>query len=195
MRKLMVVLVAVAFLAGASCLYAGEHEGEHDKDAGKHALASDIQEAKRLLFEVLEELLSLVALPQGAVVAFDRAEGCPDGWTNFSEAEGLVIVGANSDYVYRVQGGEKDILLADEHMPSHDHTFTDIYFSEAAGLLPRGMKSISVPKKAGSQGYDEDNVGWGFPERRTDPSGHLAETRALLNNMQPYLPLHFCKRD
>lgn len=59
MRKLMVVLVAVAFLAGASFLYAEEHEGKHDNGEGKHALASDIQDIKRLLSEVVAELKKL----------------------------------------------------------------------------------------------------------------------------------------
>ena len=59
MRKLMVVLAAMAFLAGASCLYAEEHEGEHENDEDKHALASDIREVKVLLSQVLAELHKL----------------------------------------------------------------------------------------------------------------------------------------
>ena len=58
MRKLMVVLVALAFLAGASVVYADGHE-EGENDEGEYALAGDIQEVKRLLSEVLAELQKL----------------------------------------------------------------------------------------------------------------------------------------
>ena len=58
MRKLMVVLVAAAFLAGASFVYADGHE-EDENDEGEYALAGDIQEIKRLLSEVLAELKKL----------------------------------------------------------------------------------------------------------------------------------------
>ena len=65
MRKLIIVLVTVAFLAGASCLYAEEHK-EDENDEGEYALAGDIQEVKRLLSEVLAELKKL-----NAVVAWE----------------------------------------------------------------------------------------------------------------------------
>ena len=58
MRRLMVVLVAVAFLAGASLVYADGHE-EDENDEGEYALVGDIQEVKRLLSEVLAELKKL----------------------------------------------------------------------------------------------------------------------------------------
>lgn len=52
------MLVAVAFLAGASVVYAdGYEEGENDE--GEYALAGDIQEVKRPLSEVLAELQKL----------------------------------------------------------------------------------------------------------------------------------------
>ena len=59
MRKLMVVLVAVAFLAGASIVYADGHDEEDDDNEGKHAFVSEIQEVKNLLSEVLDELKRL----------------------------------------------------------------------------------------------------------------------------------------
>ena len=58
MRKLMIVLVALAFLAGASFVYADGHE-EGENDEGEYALAGDIQEVKNLLSQVLAELKKL----------------------------------------------------------------------------------------------------------------------------------------
>ncbi|MFH1522089.1 MAG: hypothetical protein ABIF18_03965, partial [archaeon] len=62
--------------------------------------------------------------PPGAVVAFDLAS-CPDGWTEFTSAEGKVIVGLDSgDASFDTRGeigGEKTNTLTVDEMPSHRH--------------------------------------------------------------------------
>ena len=59
MRKFIVVLVAAAFLAGASLVHAEDNGEEHGHDDGEYALAGDIQELKELLKQVLAELQKL----------------------------------------------------------------------------------------------------------------------------------------
>lgn len=59
MRKLMVLLVAAAFLAGSALVYAEDNGEENDHDEGEYALAADIQEVKNLLSQVLAELQKL----------------------------------------------------------------------------------------------------------------------------------------
>lgn len=68
MRKLMVVLVAVAFLAGASFVHAEDNGEENGHDDGEYALAGDIKEVKELLKQVLAELEKL-----NAAVAYTEA--------------------------------------------------------------------------------------------------------------------------
>ena len=59
MRKLMVVLAAVAFLSGASLVYAVGDEAEENDDHEEYALVGDIQDIKDILSQILAELQKL----------------------------------------------------------------------------------------------------------------------------------------
>ena len=45
---------------------------------------------------ISKRISSAMVLPPGAVVAFDRPEGCPEGWELEDDAVGSVIVGVGA---------------------------------------------------------------------------------------------------
>lgn len=71
--------------------------------------------------------------PSGAVVAFDREDGCPPGWSEYGDADGRFIVGDGRHAVHDTygnevaelefgeEGGERTHRLSVSEMPSHDH--------------------------------------------------------------------------
>ena len=130
------------------------------------------------------------SIPSGAVMAFDRPNGCPDGWAQFSEAAGRFVIGVGGKnelpYVggeprYQIGGAETHTLTVAE-MPSHSHSFTGKAVSRGGwgGQAIRdfavgGSEVVSDFKPSGSIGY----VG-----------GDGAH-----NNMPPYIALYFCKNE
>lgn len=56
MRRLLIVLVAVTFLLGASFIHADENGKGNDDDQGEGVLLSEVREVKDLLVKVLAEL-------------------------------------------------------------------------------------------------------------------------------------------
>ena len=72
-------------------------------------------------------------LPSGAVVAFDREDGCPPGWSEYRDADGRFIVGTGRHSVhdrygnevaelgFGAVGGERTHKLSVDEMPSHEH--------------------------------------------------------------------------
>jgi hypothetical protein len=81
----------------------------------------------------LREALLKIALPPGAVVAFNSEKGCPDGWSALQSAAGRMVVGAgphnNVDalgavlpvYPLGTTGGEERHTLTIAEMPAHNH--------------------------------------------------------------------------
>ena len=146
-------------------------------------------------------LHTLPPFPAGAIVAFDRAEGCPEGWTLLEEAQGRTIVGVGTvsvdgsyeqEYRYRNEGGKAEVTLTDRHLPRHRHAYVDIYYTEREDFQPSGIDSVQVPRKVGSHGgRDDDNVGWVLPDTMTAFSG--SEDQDAFTNMQPYIVLYYCK--
>lgn len=122
-----------------------------------------------------QELASLV--PSGAVVAFDRREGCPDGWDPFTKGAGRVIVGeGEGDGVYRVfddRGGKSVVRLEPNQMPEHRHVNR---------WLAKELR--------------EGDVGW------IGKLGVIGETVQTANtgggqaheNMPPFIVLYYCKK-
>lgn len=161
-------------------------------------LSALILGALALVWNLLMETrhtFSLFTTLKGAVIAFDSPQGCPEGWSEFSEAKGLVIVGAGEAYPYRQTGGEEEISLTDRHMPFHQHPYVDIYHSENPASRPPEAKKIDIPASRGvAAAYDHDNAGWAI-SGLTDPFGHREDERQRHTNMQPYIALHFCMRD
>lgn len=139
---------------------------------------------------------------EGAVIAFDLAEGCPEGWSNFIEAESRTIIGAafggssNSGLTQRPyregDKGKEDITLTTANIPKHEHQFYDIYYSEHPDYPTKNqMKTFRVPDHIGSNATDRDNTGWTILHN-TEPFGENPATK--FTNMPPYIALFYCKR-
>lgn len=135
------------------------------------------------------------------VAAFDIDKGCPDGWSDFRRAEKRTIVGAsfsesgkkNDPYGFRATEGKEDILLTKAHVPSHEHEYKDVYYSETDSKRPKSeTKEVKIPQKKGSAGpIDHDNVGWALSRK----TGSFGREDVKHTNMQPYIALYFCKWD
>lgn len=147
-----------------------------------------------LLMETRDKFSWFTTL-KGAVIAFDSPQGCPEGWSEFSESRGLVIVGTGEAYPYRQTGGEEEISLTDKHIPFHQHPYMDIYHSENPASRPPDAVKLDIPDRKGvSASVDNDNAGWAVG-RLTGAFGREEDERSRHTNMPPYIALHFCMRD
>ena len=161
--------------------------------------------SEKLFFEVLRKSelpsgvqIDNVALPRGAVVAFDRAS-CPDGWVPFRDADGRMILGAmdngDPDFVWHEKGGEKNVTLSLSQMPRHRHHIFSNNNSRGPGGLSAGsaVQSVGTGGNLGQHEYamrgtstpGEPDVGVASEAGGSEPH----------NNMPPYIALYFCKKD
>ncbi len=123
-------------------------------------------------------------IPSGAVVAF--ATTCPQaqGWSPYKEAEGRFILGVGKGPLENfvglgTPGGKEEVELTIEEMPAHSHSLT--WTMEENPKYPLNWNGQgggpSIPSNVEKfpplmQGYNEPH-----------------------NNMPPYIPLYFCKKD
>jgi hypothetical protein len=138
--------------------------------------------------------------PPGAVLAFDRKDGCPTGWQSYPQAWGRFIIGAvEAGDIRKIPGGfirdargvdltpkpfgepngEEMHVLTEPEMPVHIHSLKlDSRWGDKTD-----MKSF---------GWGGDN-GLGAPqlEASTLPAGGSAAH----NNMPPYVALYFCRKN
>lgn len=140
-------------------------------------------------------------IPSGAVVAFDGE--CPSlGWRPFTEANGRFLVGAGeptdpkhgtwqqqlpsgnlsqprdlTTYVLGRSGGEETHLLSEAEMPSHSH---------------RGKNGSAVNSTGGNNLHP-----WGSSIVKPQVTVAVEHTGGgeAHNNIPPYYPLNFCRRE
>ncbi|KMW56652.1 Phage tail fiber protein [Candidatus Rhodobacter oscarellae] len=136
-----------------------------------------------------------VEIPVGMVAAFLPGEFgsrvCPEGWRQFSEANGRFILGARENkYEPGDRGGEESVKLTPEQMPSHVHkvgwsssgVLHTITLNGTRGDVPDDRQyRIDFEAEGGQAGRNllTDQVGGNQPH----------------NNMPPYIALYFCKKD
>jgi hypothetical protein len=137
------------------------------------------------------------AIPAGAVMAFDLPGGCPaDGWEPYDSAASRMIVGAlpdgrdtsSSDQPkltprrYQARGGTESHILTIGQMPEHTHQF-------------RG-----VPVKTGGWGFPVNNwpvaTGGAGEFQPYTPQGEISSAggKEPVNNMPPFIALHYCRK-
>ena len=129
--------------------------------------------------------------PSGAVVAFDREDGCPAGWSEYRDADGRFIVGTGRHSVHDAygnvldelefggEGGERTHRLKVKEMPKHHHRH---WFSNGAGD-DRAPDADFRPHESGGRDYAQ--------RRDTTATGDNKPH----NNMPPYIALRFCRLD
>lgn len=147
------------------------------------------------IFRAADEELPV---PTGAIVAF--AGDCPLGWQASTDLAGRFMLGAgkDTDEIYWKQGesgGAWDINLSKENLPSHEHSYYDIWYSEAASRRREGgvggQPTVEVPKGFGSGDSDSDN-NRGLYLRRNTSSYGPGQTYI---HKQPYFTVTFCVRN
>lgn len=151
-----------------------------------------------------ESLKNNIAIPKGAVVAFDRSPDrlCPEGWTVWRAATSRVIIGAGNTSdsyeqklkfdengkeltprAYRQHGGAETEILTIPQLPKHNH----------GGAT--GSKAIFEPLKggnvAGKFGSRDHVIG---VSRHTHVINGEGGNQAH-NNMPPFVALYYCKKE
>lgn len=134
-------------------------------------------------------------IPSGAVVAYADIKSCPDGWKQFDDGAGRVIIGAgsgsNKDETGKVlsryspsqTGGQESSILKASNLPPHTHKYNDIYYSERGG-------SVTVPNNLGSNGSDSDNKGFQIVRTTLTDSSKASG----FTNLPPYVALLLCEK-
>lgn len=158
----------------------------------------------RALEDEAHEVPAARLVPKGAVLAFDTPDGCPEGWSHFAEAQSRVLVGASvgefedgfdedeakndlSGYKYRDHKGFAKIMLTIPNMPSHDHDYKDIFYSEKQS---DHSDTVKLPLPIGSRSTDRNNDGLQMTRTTETEGGSKA-----FSNMPPFVALYFCKKD
>ena len=142
-------------------------------------------------------------VPSGAVVAFDREDGCPPGWSEYRDADGRFIVGTGRHTVHDAsenevtelefgeKGGERTHRLSEDEMSDHEHEIRirDVPGpGEAASMnVGRGINDFNPRHElrlvAGTFGSS-----WGSSLYASDAGKSQAH-----NNMPPFIALRFCR--
>ena len=119
-----------------------------------------------------EEILSRL-IPVGAVVAFDLANGCPDGWDEFTSGTGRVIIGAGqaeglTERAFRSQGSNE----------THSHAVS----GSTVGIGNPDGWSVT-----GQRGRAPEATGFNH-------SHPISGSAADSSHMPPFIALRLCKK-
>ena len=126
-------------------------------------------------------------IPLGAVVAFDRDNGCPAGWTEHQAAAGRFIVGVGRHSEYNVYGndvtwkavgdtgGTDQVRLEIDHMPSHAHQTPST--GSGSNLRVWALSATGRGEYGGRHARPTDATGGGQPH----------------DNMPPYIAFYLCR--
>ncbi|MEQ8363361.1 MAG: hypothetical protein RH948_10870 [Cyclobacteriaceae bacterium] len=132
-------------------------------------------------------------VPSGVIVMWSGSTASvPAGWALCNGANGTpnlmdrFIVGAGSAYGVGNTGGASTVTLNVNQIPSHTHTYTDVFYSEANAFRPPGAFAVAVPGNIGSGGSDSDNTGYGVT-RTSNATG----SNQSHENLPPYYSLAY----
>lgn len=135
-----------------------------------------------------------VGVPNGAVVAFDVAAGCPAGWIEFASARGRTIIGVRESVdtpdgllsrPFQEQGGAETHTLSIAEMPEHRHQAGRFTLLVPATADPQ----LDIPNAQQTGGAGWYGVQSGTMETTSTGGGEPH------NNMPPYIALYFCKKE
>ncbi|MEO0990677.1 MAG: hypothetical protein AAFX00_06995 [Pseudomonadota bacterium] len=121
-------------------------------------------------------------VPSGAVIAFTSS--CPkDGWSEFEDARGRVIIGTNPSRTHGYEarahestGGAEKVTLSVEQMPAHSHSI------QRAGA-DTAVNGVTIGTNWGVR----STIG---PDVTNTTGGNQPH-----ENMPPYIALYWCKKD
>ena len=133
---------------------------------------------------------TVLDLPPGAVVAFNREEGCPTGWEEYPDAGGRFIVGAgrhtapNDDgtpvdtFEFSTKGGLNKVSLEIPHMAEHRHENPSRGHRQYPEENVSALQATGRGAYGGKHGRPTQAVGEGKPHE----------------NMPPYVALLYCEK-
>jgi hypothetical protein len=143
-----------------------------------------VVEVLKCLKSELKELRGKKDIPAGAVVAFAIEDGCPAGWTSYSNAAGRVILGAGQGTGltrrgYLLQEGSESVNLRMENLPAQK--------IKTNGMVVNASRTDRY--NAGGKDYVVSVV-----------SNVPIETDALgsdkpISVMPPFVALNYCKKN
>lgn len=145
------------------------------------AACDDVVADGSIDLEKLAQCISRPAIPSGAVLAFDRTNGCPVGWQDMGrEWRGRTLVAAvpqpGDSFGFGRTGGSETHSLTVDEMPAHRHS---LFLSNQDGN-GSGIDAANNNANGGVANPNRmENVGEGQPH----------------NNMPPYVALYFCKKE
>ncbi len=160
-------------------------------------LSSELREAKSQLELYIQASKSSATLSlsdqmrrsiPNAIVAFQGADGCPQGWSPYAEAESRFLVGAASGrraetgglslYPAGSVGGSQETRLLPQNMPPHSHEVevTHLTVRSGKGLGGSGTRGDVTPS----------------PTRYKSTEVGRAES---FSNIPPYVAVTFCRLD
>jgi hypothetical protein len=119
-------------------------------------------------------------VPASAVIAFDAPNECPDGWTEFKEAAGNVVIGISDKHPYRNSGGFEAHQLKVAELPPYQISFTvnEAASSGAGDRYNAGGKDYLVITKS--------------PKPLSIEVGGKGDS---ISTMPPYVTLRYCKKN
>ena len=180
--------------------------------------ASEVANSLRNQASFIDQVTSASgAMPPGAIVAIDDANGCPSGWTPYTLAYGRMIVGATLDgeptsgltrRQFGERGGEEVVALTLSQLPS----FNPIETVDGPQAVLSSLQSNRAPRAqtlTSEAGIDAREDGFRFASGAAIPSDApdiMSTTFRFLdvpnvgggqphNNMSPYIALYFCRKD
>lgn len=142
-----------------------------------------------------EQCLTNLIIPTGAVMAFDRPDGCPSGWVDLAEVEPDLFVGrtivsqgsapGREARGFRDVGGTEAHTLTNEEMPAHRHDSGNV--TELGPATGNGRLDIPNADMNGGPG-------WYGVSATSKPTTAVGGNQPH-NNMPPYIALYFCKKE
>ncbi|MFM2384113.1 MAG: hypothetical protein RIQ72_685 [Candidatus Parcubacteria bacterium] len=121
--------------------------------------------------------VSTGGVPVGAIVLF--ANSCPTGWSEFTALQGKMPIGVNAVYPIGSTGGNSQITLSVNQLPSHSHDY---------GLASGG--NIGVESVEGGAPHEVIAPKPGGRNSTLSTGGGSA-----INIMNPYKAVIFCQKD
>lgn len=203
-QKWGVAVIMASFLGGAVAVlgFGGYFVVENAAKvrAGQVAAtdaANELLSGGELIRRITE---ATTVIPAGAVLAFDRSEGCPTGWIEYASARGRAIIGATpldarpddktgglTPREFQQQGGAETHTLTVREMPKHDHTGKTSTNDEDVWHAADGH----VPVRQSSDG----DLGFSTRQPKHEHGIPAEGGGQPHNNMSPYIALYFCKKE
>ncbi|MEM7768860.1 MAG: hypothetical protein AAF253_15540 [Pseudomonadota bacterium] len=197
-QKWDVAVLMASFLGGAIAVLgvAGYFVVENAAKVRAGQVAAGDVATRLLTGDALIKRLSeaTTVIPEGTVIAFDSAAGCPMGWIDFASGRGRAIVGATppggesgglTRREFQEQGGAETHTLTVDEIPYHEHG-VGVYAGGAVDpRLGQGPYTYVLPSDTSSPEIE----GSYYTTKKDELAGKSH------NNMPPYIALYFCKKE